>query len=144
MKTRRLHPVLCFLALAAFLVPVVVATGGVMVCQEWAGKTTIEFVGDHEPCEVIAGRVRDHDSCGCCCTAHPCDDTSLAISIAPLPKGDDTDADVDRAGGAGGLPTAVLPQRWASYDLQSARFVSSCELAMDRMLGPLRTVRLIL
>jgi hypothetical protein len=140
MNTRRIHPVLCYVALAAFLLPVAAASRGVVLCHEWAGKTTIELVGDHGRCSVAGGGSRDENACGCRCSAHPCKDTRLSVKIAPMPRSDETGAS-----GVGGPPVAMAtPIEAISLFSQRDSFADSREPTIDRSLGRLRSVRLII
>ena len=90
MNTRRVHPILCFLVLAAYLLNLSAAAAGAVLCQEPAGETSIEFVCEHDHCEeIVIEIVHDHSLDNCwCATTCPCDDTQLVVEITPLFRND--------------------------------------------------------
>ncbi len=140
MSIRRIHPVLYFAALAAFLLPVLAATSSIVLCQEWAGSSRIELVNDHGHCATTAEREHNHDAGGCECSAHPCKDIRLGVKCTPLLRSDQI-----QIGDPCSTPVAfVLDNQAVWYPTQKALFADSRELAIEGLLGQLVTVRLLL
>ena len=88
----RSHPVVCLIALAASLLNLGAAAGGAVLCQGPVGQSSIELACDHEHCGAAVGAEHDHDSGDCRCSSCPCQDTPIAVDLAPPAKDDDAQA----------------------------------------------------
>ncbi len=137
MCAQRSHPVICLVALAAYLLNLVALAGGAVLCQDPAGESSIELACDHDHCAATVEH--DHDFGGCWCSSCPCEDTPLAIDVVPLRKDDNV-----RASTLYSL-TFVFVQRFEMQRWTANRvlLVYRPIPALDRSLRQLRTVVLI-
>ena len=132
---KRSHPVICLVALAAYLLNLIALAGGAVLCQDPAGESSIEFACDHDHCAATVETEHDHDSGGCWCSSCPCDDTPLTMDVAPVPKDDDVRASTPNS------RTFVFVQRFEREGRTTNRV-----LLADRLppaLDPLRQLRTV-
>ena len=138
MNARRTHPAICLIALAAYLLNLGAAAGGAVFCQEPAGDSSIEFACDHDHCAATP-KAHDHDVGGCWCSSCPCEDTSLAIDVAPSLRDDDVGVSTLSSITVGFLQQFETQRRSTNRALLADRPPP----VLDQSLRQLRTVILI-
>ena len=138
MRTRPSHPVTCLVALTAYLLNLAAIAGGAVVCQDPAGASSIEVACDHDHCAATVDTEHDHDSGRCWCSSCPCEDTPLALDVAPLLKDDDVRASMRNV-------PAIIVKHFATVRLPASQVLRTDRLlsAFDRTLRQRRTVVLI-
>jgi hypothetical protein len=85
----RSHPAVCLIALAAYLLNLVAAAGGLVLCQDPHGNASFKLRCDHDGCAVVEHEHGDHGSEECWCASCPCEDRSVSLAVAPLLRDDD-------------------------------------------------------
>lgn len=139
MSTRKAHPIICVIALGAYLLNLVAAAGGAVLCQNPAGESSIELVGDHDHCPDTIEIIHEPDTGSCWCSACPCEDRPLALDVPPLQRNDSARACLSKSLSHCFLqPIDMHPRTVDHYS-----FADRTPLACDRSLRQLRTVVLI-
>ena len=89
MRARRTNPVICFAALAAYVLNLAAAAGGAVLCHAPEGDSSIELACDHDHCGSVVESDHDHEAGGCWCSSCPCDDTPLPVDLVSVLRDDD-------------------------------------------------------
>lgn len=141
MRARRAQPVVCLVAIAAYLLNLAAAAGGAALCREPAGEASIEFACDHDHCaaSVESEHEHDHGFDPCWCSSCPCEDTPLAVWAAPLLRSGDVRASTPKPSTFAFVPRCETQKLAASRVARADRSPP----APDRSLRRLRTVVLI-
>jgi hypothetical protein len=139
MRARRTHPVLCLVALAAYLLNLAAAAGGAVLCHDPAGESSVEFACDHDHCSTTVDAGHEHHPAGCWCSSCPCEDSPLVMEAPPWHKDDDLRASAPDSATLGFAQHLETKTRTANRVLLAGRPPP----ASNRSLRQLRTVVLI-
>ncbi len=137
MHAPRIHSILCVVALGAYLLTLAIASGGVVLCQDAFGESTITIACDYAAAPVE----RDHDhEAGCCgCSMCRCEDTTIAVDSVPSLR----DENLLTTDSGWHLAACVLGCQLTEMRSQDTWSVEPPPPTVMRLLRQLRTVRLL-
>lgn len=138
MLQRRIHSVICLVALSAYMCSVAAANSGAVFCEDPTGASSLEFGCDHDHCSATVSTDHEHDSGQCWCSSCPCEDKPLEPAVGTVGRDDDARTKAAIVQGA------VLPSFYAvSRGTRRTACDRSAVPDLDRSLRHLRTIVLI-